>query len=314
MNKLIVFLFILISSAIYAQDTTVVNKPKQFRIVLFDEHEFFGTILEQNAREILLLCSDNRKIYIPQYEIKDMEALEASDYNQNGDYVGEDVFATRYFISTNGLNIPKGEHYVQWNLYGPDFQFAVTDRLGIGVMTSWLATPIVLNAKYAFPTKGKFNCAVGGLLGTGSWGAPDWGMALPFVSIGYGDRKTNLSLSGGFGAFMVRGDKVNHPMVSMGFLTKLSKRFSIVFDGFFVLPAPSEYVKQIESVYDPATQTTTQVETEVLRTHPGIAAILPGLRWNVTNNKAFQFGFSGIYAEGEFMRIPIPMVQWFRKL
>lgn len=304
----LLFILIISGAAWSQQDST------QYRVVLQDGTEFMGQIISQDARELLIRVEGRGELYIPQYVIKEINTVVPDDYNQNGEYVGEDVFATRYFITTNGLNIKRGDHYVQWNLYGPDFQFAVTDRLGIGVMTSWLAMPIVLNAKYSFQSKGKFNFAVGGLLGTGSWGAPDWGMALPFATIGYGNRKTNVAFSAGYGAFLVDNDKVNHPMTGLGFLTKLSKRFSLVFDGFFVLPAKSEWATGYNYVWNPNTQTSDAVPYQFKKEHPGLAVIVPGLRWNVSSDKAFQFGFSGIYADGAFMEVPIPMVQWFRKL
>ena len=95
------------------------------RITKTDGDKLIGIILKQDSREILLLTKDKREIYIPQHIIEKIEELSTSDFNNKGVFVGEDKFATRYFLTTNGLPIKKGDHYVQWNLFGPDFQFGV---------------------------------------------------------------------------------------------------------------------------------------------------------------------------------------------
>ena len=38
--------------------------------------------------------------------------------------------------------------------------------------------------------------------------------------------------------------------------------------------------------------------------------ITPGFRFQQEKGKAFQIGFAGIFADGDFA--PIPMIQWFR--
>jgi hypothetical protein len=46
----------------------------------------------------------------------------------------------------------------------------------------------------------------------------------------------------------------------------------------------------------------------------GFSLLIPGIRWQMDSNKAFQFGFGGIVTDGELVPAPIPMIQWFRKL
>ncbi|HCY45639.1 MAG TPA: hypothetical protein DHU89_03075 [Flavobacteriales bacterium] len=170
------------------------------RITKTDGGKLIGIILKQDSREILLLTKDKREIYIPQHIIEKIEELSTSDFNNKGVFVGEDKFATRYFLTTNGLPIKKGDHYVQWNLFGPDFQFGVGKNLGIGVMTTWLGIPLIASIKKSWQLGDKTQFALGALVGTASWAAPDVGGFLPFGTISIGDRKKNLALSGGYGA------------------------------------------------------------------------------------------------------------------
>jgi hypothetical protein len=50
---------------------------------------------------------------------------------------------------------------VQWNLYGPDFHFAVRDDLSIGFTTSWVGIPIIGNIKKSWQLRKKIHFALG---------------------------------------------------------------------------------------------------------------------------------------------------------
>lgn len=296
-------------------DTTVVQDTNTYRFIKTDGGELIGKIMSQDARELYILTSDNRKIYIPQHIIKDMVLVKSSDFNSNGDFIGEDKFATRYFITTNGLPIVKGEHYVQWNLFGPDFQFGLGKNLGVGVMTSWLGTPIIGTIKKSWTIGEKTQFAVGGLLGTGSWIAPEWGGALPFGTLSFGNRSKNLAVSAGYGAIWQDGDLDGRALTSIAGMVKVSTKLSLVFDSFFLLGKTETRTSTYDEwVTNPSTgqgEWQTVSNTYEVR-YPGFSLLIPGVRWHQAEGKAFQFGFSGVITNGDI--IPVPMVQWYRSL
>ena len=137
------------------------------------------------------------------------------------------------------------------------------------------------------PLNETVNLGLGALLGTGSWAAPDFLMGLPFASLTFGDRRSNLNFSAGYGFVAFDGESEGRALLSVGALTKVTKKVSFVFDSFIV---PS----------------TTMSE--------GFAAFVPGFRWQSASDRAFQFGFGAAAVEGELIPMPIPMVQWFRTL
>jgi hypothetical protein len=169
-------------------------------------------------------------------------------------------------------------------LFGPDFQFGLGKNLGVGVMTSWLGTPIIGTIKKSWTIGEKTQFAVGGLLGTGSWIAPEWGGALPFGTLSFGNRSKNLAVSAGYGAIWQDGDLDGRALTSIAGMVKVSTKLSLVFDSFFLLPGRN----------------------------PGFSLLIPGVRWHQAEGKAFQFGFSGVITDGDI--IPVPMVQWYRSL
>lgn len=294
-----------------------------YRIVKTDGSELIGRILKEDERELTIRTTDGRMIVVPQYVIREIKAVRSEELSEKGEFIGEDRFATRYFITTNGLPLKKGEHYIQWNLFGPDFQFAVSNRLGLGIMTTWLAMPIVGTAKYSIPLKNNFQLAFGTMVGTSSWitllGAEnDAGGALPFTTLSYGTRRANIAASGGYGVVWAEGDSDGRALTSIAGMIKVSSRISLVFDSFIVIKGKTSRTTttQWQSVYDPNTGTYKDQLVTITNEDrkPGLGLFIPGVRWHQSEGKAFQFGFTGISYDGELLPIPMPMVQWYRTL
>ncbi len=283
-----ILVVLLLSTNSFGQNDSLVSADTNtYRIVLNDGTQYIATILKKDNREVLILTRDKREIYIPQYAIKSIELIKSSDLNAKGDFVGEDKFATRYFITTNGLPIKKGEHYVQWNLFGPDFHFGVGKNLGVGIMTTWIGMPIIGSIKKSFQLNDKAQLGIGALVGSGSWIAYDWGGALPFATISFGNRSSNIAFSGGYGTIFTSGDIDGRALMSIAGMTKVSQKLSLVFDSFILPP---------------------------LNGNSGIALLIPGIRWHQQEGKSLQFGFTGIINDGDVFPLPIPMVQWYRSL
>jgi hypothetical protein len=282
----------------YSQsDTITITDTNSYRIIKSDGGELFGKILHEDSREILILTKNNKQIYIPQHVIEKIELVKNSDFNEKGAFVGEDKFATRYFITTNGLPIKKGEHYVQWNLFGPDFQFGIGKDLGVGVMTSWIGVPIIGTIKKSWKLSKKTQFAVGGLIGTGSWAGFGAGGALPFGTLSFGDRSKNIAVSGGYGVLWSNGIGAaeGRAITSIAGMIKISKNLSMVFDSFILLPSKRSSTSNSNH----------------------LALLMPGIRWHQGEGTAIQFGFAGIAADvfgfgNNFF--PVPMVQWYRSL
>lgn len=295
----------------------------EYRVIKTDGTELIGHILREDERELTLKTNDGRTIVIPQYIVREIKSVKENELSEKGEFIGEDRFSTRYFITTNGLPMKKGEHYIQWNLFGPDFQFAVSDKFGLGIMTTWLAMPIVGTAKYSVQLKNNFHFALGTMLGTSSWitllgSDKNAGGALPFVSLSYGTRRANIAASGGYGVIWAEGDSDGRALTSIAGMIKVSSRISLVFDSFIVIKGKTTRSTSSEwqTVYDPATgmyqNKLVTVTTEDRK--PGLGLFIPGVRWHQSEGKAFQFGFTGISFDQELVPFPIPMVQWYRSL
>jgi hypothetical protein len=286
--RLILFFFIFSFPVVKAQQDGQSFQTRFQKITKYDGTIFIGKILTQDAREILIDTKEVGQVIIPKHEVKKIEEIKDGEIGLDGEYLPPEIFSTRYFITTNGLPIEKGESYTQWNLFGPDFQFGIAKNLGVGVMTTWFATPIIGSAKYSINLSQNVNLGIGTLLGTGSWVAPDFAMALPFSSLTFGDRRQNLSFSGGYGLIAYGRHTEGRFLASIAIMSKITKKVSFVFDSF-IMP-------------------------EVNYSSDNFAILIPGLRFQFQNESAFQFGFAGLILDNELIKVPLPAFQWFRKL
>jgi hypothetical protein len=159
---------------------------------------------------------------------------------------------------------------------GSGFEFGIAENFSVGVMTTWLAYPIIGTAKYSIPLAKNASLGLGLLAGTSTWGSSQfsWQFALPFASLTLGDRKKNITFSGGYGSVTTDGDNGGRALVSVAGMAKVGKKVSLVFDSF-IFPANSD--------------------------SGGGGLLIPGIRLQTANDKAFQFGFAGIVADGNVL-------------
>ncbi|KAF0128405.1 MAG: hypothetical protein FD155_3277 [Bacteroidetes bacterium] len=332
--KFTISLFFLICFSVlkvFAQESTptsAVDTLKTHIITKNDRTTFVGKIISQDLREVLIETKELGLIAIPKHEIREIREVGERELNVKGDYVPGEVFATRYFITTNGLAIAKGENYMIWNIFGPDVQFGVGENFGLGVMTSWLGSPIIGTAKYSIPFNKTTSMAIGLLAGTDTWYGTGFALILPYVAFTVGDRVANLTFSAGYGAVGYKVEQYNYltgqsskeresegrMLLSFAGMFKVGKSISIVFDTFIV-PGGNKYqTTEWYEYLNPITGFIESRERTVTKKREGFALILPGLRFQTSPNKAFQFGFAGVFAGGGAVPVPIPMIQFFQKI
>jgi len=292
----VIYIFLLLSfcalsTGVSAQieDSTQLSGESIYIITTHDGLEFIGTIKYQDSKEVIVVTKKLGEVSIPKYQIREIKKATDKDFSGDGTYVPEEIFATRYFLTTNGLGLKKSESYVVWNLYGPDIQFGVADNFSVGLMTSWFGMPIIGTAKYSFNVTENVNIAAGLLAGTGSWAIPDFGLMMPFGALTFGDRRHNLNFAAGYGTVWFDQDNASTGMFSIGGLSRISKKVSFVFDSF-IIP-----------------------ERAGVENSGTLALLIPGFRIQNHMDRAFQFGFAGFLFEGEAIPLAIPMVQWFRR-
>ncbi|TNE70842.1 hypothetical protein EP331_11055 [bacterium] len=278
---LVCLLFMLIPFVSYAQSF---DPEKTYVITKSDKSTFIGKIISDDTREVIIFTEDLGQIAIPKYMIESIKeytiAMETKKKQEE-----REVFATRYFITTNALPIEKGDSYYQFSLVGPDIQFGVKKNFGVGFITSWLGNPFIGTMKYTGNINENVSYAIGGLFGASIWdGMNQFRFALPYTALTFGDESSNLNFALGFGTAKMGSEVENQWMFSVGALKKITRNGTLVFDSM-IFPTKNKTVW----------------------------LLVPGFRIQTNPNSAFQFGFPGIITTKESDGFGFPMISWFRK-
>lgn len=358
-NFLFTLLFVICASLVHGQVTinNDTNVVVQHVIIKNDGTEYTGIILSDDGREVLIQTTTIGKVYIPKSDIKSIVLLTDKSQVNNGVYVPTGPFTTRYSFTTNALPISKGENYAMLSLYGPEVHFAVSDRFSLGVMATWIASPLVLALKYSIPTRNeKVNFSIGTLAGTSGYLNMFRGFgALHFGNVTYGSRKSNMSFSAGY-AYVQSGIKnkygfpgpgiyyveslnmpynipgqyfarnapmVQGPIFSVAGITKVGAKASFVFDSMVGVFSTNDQVVNPREIAPPDYTTTPYTEGtyEVTVTEEKITNVsifvMPGMRFQSTDRKAFQVALAGVAVFRNKNRgnnsFPFPMCTWFRR-
>jgi len=317
--------------SICAQTTTTDStKHQQYVITKNDGAQYIGIILSDDGREVLLETSNLGKIYITKSDIKSIVEITDETGFVNDNYVPTGPFTTRYSFTTNALPIKKGENYAMVSLYGPEVHFALSNRLSIGVMSTWIGSPFVLATKYSIPTKNeKLNISLGALVGSSGYLLSGSGFGgLYFANFTYGDRKNNVTLGVGYAHFnskrvepVLKPEYANYadtiisddspymfafesqekpmrkgPVLSFAGITRVSAKASLFVDCIVAMYHREIYELHNTTIqYLPNSPDIYYLETKTYKTLSAIVIFMPGMRFQKTDRMAFQFSLTGIH-------------------
>jgi hypothetical protein len=254
------------SSASAGMDFAVDTTGQRMVITTNFNQSYVGQIISDDGREVLIETEDRGKIYISKANILSIKPAGSNEVVM-GEYVGEGAFTTRYAFTTNALPVKRGDNYAMLNLYGPEVHFAVSDNTSLGVMSTWLGSPMALAIKRSFATDNPMlNFSAGALLGTSGYlNNFEGGGGLYFANATYGNRKHNLTVAAGYahvspgtveltvaapgvyvdnssyfdsynlpGAYTKQQKVVTRgPLLSIGAVTKVGPKASLVFDSMW---------------------------------------------------------------------------------
>ena len=336
MKNFIVSIFaivlISVSSQIHAQ---VKSSDSTLRLIeKNDGTKYIAIILSDDARELLIETETIGKIYIPKSEVKRITLIENQDEIKNGELLEESPFSTRYAFTNNALPIKRNDHYAMVNLFGPEAHFAVNDHLNIGVMSTWIGSPLVAVGKYTIPTSNKkVNFSIASMFGTTGYlnGFKGFG-GLHWGTFTYGNRKNNISFSAGFGfirpgtsqetpgvyigdstiytsadgtdyvdynypniPFQANDDLLKSPIISVAGIFQITSSASIFFDSMFAFGEVER--SDIDRNYEGGNNSPfiiSVTENQLVSETFAALYLMPGMRFQKNENRAFQIAVAGV--------------------
>ncbi len=346
------------SQSVFAQapsTTTSASDTTKYLVVKSDGNEYVGLILSDDGREVLIQTTSLGKIYILKSDIKSIRPLDLVDDIKKGEFNSAGAFSTRYQFTTNCFPIKKGENYAMINLYGPEVHFAVHKDFSVGVMSTWIGSPLALALKYTRGTANpKINYGVGALIGTSGYlnsgrgfGGLYWGM------ITYGDRRSNVTLSVGYGHFndgnngtdtqiiyqegvyqaidgimpsltiagtntYNYGFSAQAPIIGLAGQTKVGKKASFIYDCMYVMGRAKNNTygyQDINYIYDQNAWMLQQVVVGPWQSYNNTSQNLLILMpgMRFQRSEAKAFQISLAGVITQDMSFPFPMASWFYK-
>jgi len=164
-----------------------------------DGGEFIGEIISDDGREILVVTKAIGKIFINKSDISSITKVdEGLENKENKEFRASGPFTTRYYFTTNALPIKKNDNYGLIHLYGPEIHLSVGNKTSIGLMATWIASPIALVLKQQIYSNNNFHVSIGSIIGSSgyinqgqTYGGLHWG------TMTFGNRLSNVSFSAG---------------------------------------------------------------------------------------------------------------------
>jgi hypothetical protein len=330
--------FLCSSMLLFSQDSTAIAQDTNtYSITTFSGKSYIGKILSDDGKQMLIVTKNVGKIYLSKEDVKSITIIKSENEIVDGEYVGGPLeFTTRYIFTTNALPIKKGKNYAMLNIFGPEVHFAVTDRLGVGLMTTWIASPIAIVGKYTFKTEeanSLWNYSIGTILGTSGYlGNFSANMGLHWATATYGNRNNNVSFSGGwsyntfraatFNDYYVPGTYssnqptptkkpplVNGPTFGVSGILKVGQKASFIWDNMLFINSVTS-----SDFNDNTTNNTTIVSDRVSQTFTFMT--MPGMRFEKSDKTAFQLAVAIVAVgdiDGDFFTFPLPMISKFFK-
>jgi hypothetical protein len=200
----IILLFLAFQIQIFSQTSKEIENKNENLVLIVknDGGEFIGEIISDDGREILVVTKAIGKIFINKSDISSItkvdEGLENKENKENKEFRASGPFTTRYYFTTNALPIKKNDNYGLIHLYGPEIHLSVGNKTSIGLMATWIASPIALVLKQQIYSNNNFHVSIGSIIGSSgyinqgqTYGGLHWG------TMTIGNRLSNFSFSAG---------------------------------------------------------------------------------------------------------------------
>ena len=195
----IILLFLAFQIQIFSQISEEIKNKNLVLIVKNDGREFIGEIISDDGREILVVTKAVGKIFINKSDISSITKVdEGLENNENKEFRASGPFTTRYYFTTNALPIKKNDNYGLIHLYGPEIHLSVGNKTSIGLMATWIASPIALVLKQQIYSNNNFHVSIGSIIGSSGFiNQGQTYIGLHWGTMTFGNRLSNVSFSAG---------------------------------------------------------------------------------------------------------------------
>ncbi len=235
--------FLSLFEVVYSQE--VADSTKLYKVETADGNEYVGHIVFKNAAFIRLKTATLGEITINQKDVSKLNVI-SKDRVSGGIVSYGDLHSSRYFTTSNGYGLKKGNGYYQnmWIFYN-QFGYGFTDYFSVsaGIVPLFLfagsSSPVWITPKVSIPIK-KDKVNVGaGMLVASVLGENNEAFGYGYGVITFGSAQKNLSIGLGYGYYGNSWSK--RPTVSLCFKIPVGRKGYFMSENYF-LPLDGERV------------------------------------------------------------------------
>lgn len=194
-----------------------------------------GKLVSEDDREIVVLTDNKGRIILPKYTIKSKRLALKTDF-LDSKLIHKNPHPSRYFYSPSAFPIEKNSGYFNLTYFVVlQAQYGLTDHLSVGVSSTFLLMPLLINVKWSEKIADDLYVSFGGQIGRIWWTPSSPIVGLGFGNVTYGNPEENVTVNAGYG-FLSDEDGENRGlfMSSLCGNKRISDKVSLMLDLFYL--------------------------------------------------------------------------------
>jgi hypothetical protein len=213
---------------------TTISNDSIYVIELNDGTLISGNMVSEDNREIVVLTENKGQIILPKYTIKSRRLALKTDY-LDSKLIHKNPHPSRYFYSPSAFPLEKNTGYFNLTYFSVmQVQYGLTDEFSVGVSSTFLLMPLLINAKWSEKIDDNLYVSFGGQLGRLWWTSESPIVGLGFGNVTYGNPEQNVSLNVGYGFLSEEGENSGLFMGSVCGNKRISDKVSLMLDLFYL--------------------------------------------------------------------------------
>lgn len=193
-----------------------------------------ASILHEDERKFIVLTSRGTKDTLAKYRIIAQRTANKSDFVK-GKLIFKNEYPYTYYFSPSALPLKKGTGYLSLPLFfACKSQYAFTEHFSMGITTSFVFFPFILNARYSMNLSKDLHAAISADYLKTDWYNPTELNGAIYATVTKGSIENNFTISMGKGFVYNPGNSKHSEIVSLSGIKRISPKKSFMGECLFM--------------------------------------------------------------------------------
>jgi len=236
-KKVVVYLSFLVLAFLYSKQSKAQNNASVDSLILFEltnGQRIAASVIHEDEREFVVLTTRGSRDTIAKYRILNHRNANKSDL-VGGKLIFKNDHPATYYYSPSAVPLKNGTGYLSFPIFfACKSQYAFSDHFSMGITTSVVLYPFILNARYAKNISKDVYVAIGTDYFKTDWYNPSELNGNINVTITKGSTENNFSVSLGKG-LVYEPEKTKHSeLISLSGIKRISPKKNIMGECIFL--------------------------------------------------------------------------------